>query len=530
MKKLYLIFLLISYFVYAQNESQSQSIELPDFVITGKESINIPKIQKSVADFIPLLSNDFFTPDFPDEEKTEIKLPEVETEVLGYSTNTQINNALLIFNGGLETWPNGEFYFNDWSGNFLYDLNIRGKNELEFVDNAGVTSTGGSIGGKYFIDHNSNVFPGLKFEFNADYNYENYNFYGYSTNPGLERTVDDGLIDFSINYVTDPYNNFGIRLTDLYYNQRDNETDENIVGTSAYYKLKYDKFDLKIEGSYKNQSVSSPSISKGNQYYFSTSASMGLLLYDILNLKAGVYLAEMEGNTFFSPTLFGSVKLNKYLSFFGSFSPNTEFVTLRDFQLNNRYFQPNGIVNTFVENKSHLKFAFKYEFEKYFEISGGTGYLNSDNNFYFEDNIEDGFFNINITDTENYFAFINFLFRKGPFGQFYGDIKYQEVTTQNNKELPYSPTISGKLNYRYDMATGFGIKLTLFYFGETFTSLSNENRLSERIDLGAAFYYSLFNNFNVTLEFQNLLDNDYFYFKNYRAKPFDVLAGFEFRW
>ena len=58
MKIYFIILLVCAQLSCAQTESQSQSIELPDFVITGKESISVPKIQKSVADFIPLLSDD----------------------------------------------------------------------------------------------------------------------------------------------------------------------------------------------------------------------------------------------------------------------------------------------------------------------------------------------------------------------------------------------------------------------------------------------------------------------------------------
>ena len=58
MRKIILIFFLSFTIVFAQEENQSQSIELPDFVITGNEKITIPKVQKSHPDLIPLLSKD----------------------------------------------------------------------------------------------------------------------------------------------------------------------------------------------------------------------------------------------------------------------------------------------------------------------------------------------------------------------------------------------------------------------------------------------------------------------------------------
>ena len=219
--------------IYAQDENQSQSIELPDFVITGKESISIPKIQKSMPDFIPLLSNKFFTPDFPNEEKTTVELPELNTEIINIGKNKQLTKALLRFNAGLETWPLGEFYYNDWTDNFIYNVNLFGKNELEFVKKGGLSLAGASVGSKYFVDHSSNFLPGLEISLNGSYHYESFNFYGH-TNPGLDRITDNGNINLSLNYASDANNSFGLNITDSYYKQRDFEIDENVIGTEAY--------------------------------------------------------------------------------------------------------------------------------------------------------------------------------------------------------------------------------------------------------------------------------------------------------
>ena len=106
MKKLILFAVIISSVIFGQEESQSQSIELPDFVITGKENISIPKIQKQLPDFIPLLISRFFYSSITQiEEQTTIKLPEPKTEIVSIGNYKQKTNALLKFNAGLETLP-----------------------------------------------------------------------------------------------------------------------------------------------------------------------------------------------------------------------------------------------------------------------------------------------------------------------------------------------------------------------------------------------------------------------------------------
>ena len=86
------------------------------------------------------------------------------------------------------------------------------------------------------------------------------------------------------------------------------------------------------------------------------------------------------------------------------------------------------------------------------------------------------------------------------------------------------------MNYSYDFIGGFGLKLGLLYFGEAYTNYDNIEKIPQSLDFNLSMYYELFRNFNLTLAFENLLNDKYYYFRNYEAKPFDVLAGFEFRW
>ena len=529
MKKIFLILLIFLSSFYAQEGTQTQSIELPDFVITGKESINIPKIQKVHPDFIPLLSNDFFTPNYPNEENTTIKLPELNNEIISLGNYEQKTNALLILNAGLETWPKAEFYYSNWTNNFSFNSHLYGKNELEYVKNAGLNVAGLDLGVKYFVDHNSNFLPGLEILLDGGYFYESYNFYG-SLSPELERSTNTGLVSLGLNYFSDPYNNFALKISDSYYNQKDNDISENIIGTDAFYKIRINNFAFRMSGSYKNQATTSSSLSFGNQSYFNSSFTLGFKLKDIINLRAGFYLSESEGNSFFSPIAYGNLKFSNSISIFGEFSPHTKFNTLQDFRNVNRYYQFNNFINLFTENKVNLKFAIKYEYETYFEISGGMEYLNSDNNFYFEDNLSDGNFTIYAHDIENTNMFLKLLFRKGPFGEFYGESKLQNITGENGNFVPYTSTIVGKINYAYNWNMGAGFKVGLEYLNKAYTDYDNKNEIPEIVNLSTSIYYELFNNFKLTLAFENLLNDKYYYYRNYEAKPFDILAGFEFKW
>lgn len=529
MKKFLVIILVYSGIIFAQEKSETQSIELPDFVITGKENISIPKMQKGMPELIPLLSTDFLTPPPANKEDTYIDIPKLEYETVNLGHYHQQTKGLIKFGVGLHTWPKGEFYYNNWSENFIYNLRLFGQNETEYVKNAGFNSAGVSLGSKYFVNNQSDFLPGLEINLNGNFIYESFNFFG-SPNPSLNRKTNNGDASLMLNYVTNSYVNFGLAFNDLYYEQKDNEIDENIFGTKAYIQIKLNNFNVRIDGNYKNQSIPGNKFNFTNQYYYNTSATIGLNLYNLLNIRGGIYFAESGGNTFFSPIAFGSLKLNKSVSVFGEFKPGTEFLTLYNFKEKNRFYELNNFSNLFIENKFNLKGGIKFEYEKYFEISGGFGYLNSDNNFYFDDKENLGFFKIYKDDIENSYAFLNLLFRKGPYGEFYATGKLSKITGSNGNNIPYQSTVRAHLNYSYNWGTKYGINFGLGYYNESFADYENKIKIPGSVNLSALFLFELFKNFKLTIKFENLLNDQYYYYRNYKAKPIDLIFGTEFRW
>ncbi|PID59807.1 MAG: hypothetical protein CR986_04495 [Ignavibacteriae bacterium] len=531
MKKIIIILFTATVF-FAQEENQSQSIELPDFVITGRENISITKVQKNMPDFIPLLSRDFFTLRYPGAEKIKINLPKVRYQIVNLPSNLQKTNLFVKLNGGLHTLPSGHIFYNNSIGNLSFNTKLYGRRILEYVDNADNHKFGGSVNAYYYVNHNSSFLPGLVINLNGDFYKEKNKFYG-SELPRLERETENGFAEFGINYLTNSKFSFGIGIKDDYYFQDDYyEFKENVIHTSGFLKIRTSKFGFNASVSMLNQiiDIRIPNSNFANQYYYN-----GLVTFDFnsaqnIFLKAGFYVAGIEAKPFFTPVVYAKIKANKFLSLYGEFSPNTEFHTLKDFRNSNRFYRFNNFTNVFQKNKFNLKFAAKYEFEKYFEINFGGGYIKSDNTIYFEDRYVDGLFFVNKINANKTYAFLNLLFRKGPFGEFFGELQIQNIKDKDGNVLPYKPVLMSNLKYSYNWQKGYGLSLGLNYFHKSFTDLENIGEISGGIDLSADFYYKIFSNFKIILTFENALNSKYYYLRNYDAKPFDVLAGIEFKW
>ena len=528
MKKIIVILWLLSIPLWAQKENNTQSIELPDFVITGKQKITMPKFQKKEPDFIPLLSKDFFNPKFPSEEEIQINLSKQKIEEVNIFDKLQGTNGLIKASGGLYTLPKLDVFYGNWINNFSYGFHLFGLQERKYIDYAGITNYGGSLGTKYFVKQDAKVLPGMEVSFNGNYKLEKYNFFG-SAFPKTKRETNFANADISVNFTSNGKFQFGFELNDNYYEQVTDTISENIFGTKGFMQFRLMNMDLKIEGTYKNQSINKTKLHFGNTYYFNTIATASLNLYRRINIKAGAYIAESNNNTFFSPIAYGSFKLTNYITLLGEFSPFAELQTMKNFVSQNRYYKLNNFVNSFVENKVNIKFAVRFEYEQYFEINGGIGYLNSDNDVYFVDEDNDGFFNALVDDTENTYIFLNALFRKGPGGEFYGELKVQDVRDSDNKKVPYAPTLLADFTYMYNISSKLGTKIKLDFHNGTHTDKGNTLEIPKMVNISLSAYYKLFRNFNFTFTLENLLDNKYYYYQNYKAKPFDILAGFEYR-
>ncbi len=520
---------MLSFVQITLGQTKTQSIELPDFVITGIQNVSLPKIQKKHPDFIPLLSKDFFNPTFPGEEEIPLKMPKLKIERVSIFNKVQKTNALIKVSAGKHTWPSGEFYYNNWNDNFSYNFNLYGLRELNYIENAGVNYVGGKLGGRYFIDQEADFLPGLEINLNGGYKIESFNFFGSKT-PSVNRKLDFGNGVLSLNYDNNSSINFGLSLRDDYYNQKDDNTNENVITSIAYIQYKIRNLVFDLSGTFKNQSLTTllPNLGSGN--FYNTTATIGVAPFKNFFVKGGLYFAKSGSETLISPLAFASLRMSENFTLFGEFTPYAELLTLKDFVLKNRYYNLGTFANSFVKNKTNLKVALRFDYNKNIEITSGGGFKNSTNNIYFIDDIKKGFFNIYNDDIKNTYVFVDILLRQSKLGDFYAELKVQDVEGSSKKKIPYAPTFVAKLSHLYNWSNNFGTRLDLDFTDGMYYNKENTGELPRKVNLSLSLYFEIFNNFNLTLQLENILNNKYYYYNSYEAKPFDALLGFEFRW
>jgi outer membrane receptor protein involved in Fe transport len=170
----------------------------------------------------------------------------------------------------------------------------------------------------------------------------------------------------------------------------------------------------------------------------------------------------------------------------------------------------------------------KYEYDKYFEIDAGIKYRSSDRIPYYKTG-EEGKFDIGTADATLFTIFGDFLFHRGPYGRFYGNIELNSAKDNDDNRVPYHPVLTGELSYGYDLGI-IDLYSTLYYSTSAYTDIPNEEEVPQYFNLGAGMNLKIEENFSLFFELNNLLNRNIYFWKGYKEPPLDLVGGLIFRW
>lgn len=561
MRKLILISFL-PLLIFAQSENQSQSIELPDFVITGKQHVNLPVMKKAKADPVSILSKEYFFPSFTPEQfslatvaKPSPQLPELLSEKKAY-------NKQLILGAGQYTLPTGEFYFAEPFSVGKFYSKLWGTNQKDYVDYANYNVSGINLGTEFYVDREAGFLPGAIFSIDGEFVRKQYNFYSNyqpSKIAPVERETQNFSGSLSLeNYYGDIFK-YKFSLSGNHLAVKDNDTKEVNLKFSGDTKTQLGLFSILLKGKYQQQGISLNSgdnsysfynLISGIQLNFGNEVVLrGGLGYFNAETKIIINSIDKERTDLIAP--WGELEyiFNNSLSFIASYKPEIEFKTYTDYLEINPYTHINRSTYTIssMDNGTKvlnhkLNLALTYGYKKYYEITVGGEFFIADK-YDFLNPLSNSlsltgysnFFRIErISNVTGYSIYANALYHLGPFGWFYGDAKYEIVKSDDNflnKEvtIPYHPKLSLEAAYGYQFSFGFSAELKLHYLKDTYGDLANNKLLGDYINLSANLRYSLTQNFDFTLYLNNLLNRDNYLWLGYIEPPFDFVAGIDFR-
>lgn len=524
----FFLLIIFSGLAFAQNDQQG--IELPDFVITGKQSVNIPIAYKRKPELITTLSKEFFTPQFtPDELPLTITSTTVSFKP-DIKTVDEYYNGSLKIQLGRYTFPSGELSMTKSLDNYLFNARVWGSNIKDYLSNSGFNTSGVSMAHTFFISTKSDFLPGTAIRLSAKYSRNSYKFYSSPT-PGLLRESNKGNGQFSISSSLNRWINYSAGLDANVLTLNENSFRESILNPFALFEFKMNGFRLEFSGSLKRQVLVGNLSGQSGYNYYSFEGGVKLVPVNSLLLSAGLNYSAIEGDYFFAPFANAQYRIDKNFSLGAEFRPHTNFFTVRDFIEKNLYYNLGVKDNAFERVKNNFVAMLKYENDKYLTLTLSGGYNGIENFFYFSDVVNPGKFDLRfLPEAKIFFGKLNVYYYTGVYGYFMGDLTIQDAKGQSGSKIPYQSDASSTLEYGYDFNFGFGIKARYTLALNVYTDLANADKLQDYHDVSLSLSYELAKEFKITADFQNVLNRSNFAWRQYQEKPFDILAGIEYRW
>jgi hypothetical protein len=99
------------------------------------------------------------------------------------------------------------------------------------------------------------------------------------------------------------------------------------------------------------------------------------------------------------------------------------------------------------------------------------------------------------------------------------------VLKSNQNYLPYNPMILTSANYRKKWNEQIGTKIGFYYIGERYADYENKESLSGYIDLKLSADYKFSENLSVFFDLNNITNSDIYVWKNYKERSIYLSAG-----
>ena len=526
---IFVLMLLYTTLILAQgNDKNNPDVELPDFVITGKDVISLQKSAKIDPGIISTISGDFLKP-IPSTE--DLKVADLSNPIknqINLVDTQNVYNTRLSIGTGLYSSPAGSFSFSQPFSSGILGAVINGENHRAYIDNSDWYKLNGEMTLTFYVPNDA-ALKGTQISFRGGYGLNAYKLYA-SSNPTEKRNYYSGNYYAGISNLISRYFNFDLHASDKYTFLRSENLSENLLRLYSYLKGDFQYFDLAVNINYAKQFITNSVVSSDSYDYIFARPYIQFDLANSLNIAGGVSYSKSGSLNYTAPYATIALKLNNFISLYGEYNPSAEFLGQGDFLEQNKYYNPQIFPNAFVKKTSAFKAAIKYQYYKYYEIDAGIKYFNADNLPFFVTSARPGLFDVNFTEAKDYSGFVNFLFHNGPYGVFYATIEYNYLRSSSGNVIPYSPKFNATMSYGYNFGFGLYFEPKLFFASESYTDINNVNKLNSYIDLGAKFAYKFGNNFSLNVELSNLADKKNYKWNGYRDAPLDLLAGFTYKW
>lgn len=536
-KDVIIFFALIFYLTsnFAQDDKRGNpGVELPEFVITGSDAVNVMKAKKIEADLIPITNQQFLKPEQPTEDLPISQLDHPFKEEFKILDSLNYFTGKLEAGAGIYELPKINFSLSSPFNNGMFQITANGRNRRAYVENSERYDFSTGLNIFYQLVNESPIFNGTKFQFHGDYGRRAYKLFA-ADDPFIKRNLNKGNISLRIENLLEDKFNYSLTFSDDIHSLQDYVYSENFLKFGGMIRANLSSINFGVNAWYnvqmlRNEMLENKLILKSTSDIFSIRPFIGYNFSDYFKASIGINYTNFKDQNKFFPYLFAGFSSNDKISAYFEYSPQAVMLSSGYFLDINPYFTINDFINLVHEKKNMFQLAAKYEYGKYYEINAGVKYFSSDASPFFYSSPSNGRLSVGSIASKSYTGFVNLLFHLGPYGYLYSSVELNENKAEKGNILPYHPAIISFLTYGYKFDLNLESEITLNYFSKQYADSLNTAAIKPIIDLKLNFIYKISPEFNLTFELNNLLNRENYKWIGYKEVPFDFVAGLIFRW
>ena len=525
MKKLLIAVIILNSVNLAQT---AQSIELPDFVITGSKTVSIPDVQKNLPEYKANYSKLQFDEITANINFHNPKIPEPKLLLKNKDSISIVKKGNLSVGAGLYTQPIGRFFISSGFEHVRLNVNLMGINEKDYLKYSRYNKSNVDGALYFFISPKSYIFPGAKITFKGNYSKEAYRLFG-SSNPAQRRENDYSGTQISFSNFYSNYLNYGINFKTDQIKMKSDNLQHISMAIEPQISLKFNSFKV-----FANASINTNKIYSANsKYYSNQKIGGGIDLYFVrdLSLKLGVDYFDMDNSKFLKPYLESIFRMNNYFSISGRFKPYVSCKSHNEYLESNKYFDANSINRVLENHLYYSEISFLFEIQKLLQIQLGLHYDRVDSLAYFSAQGNSKNFTVQTISNVNTFGSnLNLTLTVGSLGDLYFEALWQTFFNNQKIYVPYHPNFSLSTFYRNKISEKFSFETKLKYVDEVYFSPNKREKLPSSMDLGVKVEYYLSANLNLFVDIENVLNRKNYYLKYYQSKPMDIVFGVNYKW
>jgi hypothetical protein len=531
-----------------QEQRDLPKIDLPEFNITGNELVNLPPFQKQILD-----TEEFYTAqepqvkDFGAREQRNDPYEVRNKPIYPENHEYQFKSKILAGYGFYNT-PNVQAWFGNWRDDFEIISHANYVSRGDYVEYANLHKADGAISTRWRLPDNIDILSSASLNSRFGVFGSNYYFYGSPT-PNFKRYLrgfdaDIQLLKFNNSWETLNKNdlpfNYSAKLNwnNLTIDDSSKIT-ENQIGFGIELTRSFGAIIGKVSFDYTLNAISK-TVSVNNPYYTKVSIGAQIFISQMAKMDATIdaYVVRSTENGATGklyPTLGFDIYPTHELTLFARLTPCIQQMSYSKLLELNPYMRTESVFHT--DKLIELNLGGMWEPQKDLRTQVVLGFQKVKNYPIFIDNPAAGIWSpvFNNQTTSIFSITAEGYYEIGIKDLISGKIILNKSSnTFNSDEVPYVPNliINGIAQHRLDSKLLLEIEVSLIGSRNniSYDGHFKTRKITSFLDVNAKGEYRFTKYFTTFMKVQNIFNQKYAYFNNYREMPLTLTLGFTVQW